>query len=97
MSKQEHEITAGMPINMLIKFVITVAVTFKLSSGAKWVSVALNETYITKRRKRRRWKSNEESRAEREIISLAVAGKLLRTGAVHIQDLLPYMKSAYRS
>lgn len=30
-------------------------VTFKLSSGAKWVSVALYETYITERRRVTEW------------------------------------------
>ncbi len=47
--------------------------------------------------KKKKEENDSKSKEQREIISLAVAGKLLRTGAVHIQDLLPYMKSAYRS
>lgn len=34
-------------------FFISLALTFKLSSGAKWVSVALDETYITERKQDR--------------------------------------------
>lgn len=38
-------------ITACMLFLITMVVTFKLSSGAKWVSVALYETYITERRR----------------------------------------------
>lgn len=65
---EEHEITACMPINMLVPpLLITVEFTFKLSSGAKRVSVALYEAYITERR-RGVWRINEELRAKRERI-----------------------------
>lgn len=51
---REHSITACRPINTSIwLLLITEVVTFKLSSGAKWVPVALYETYITESKEQR--------------------------------------------
>lgn len=51
---EEHSITARRPINTSIRLLlITEVVTFKLSSGSKWVPVALYETYITESKEQR--------------------------------------------